>query len=73
MSLGVSSSIVYISTTGNDTTGDGSFANPVASLERALDIVPTNGQIIFKNGTYYPNNVAINKDVIITGMGEVIL
>jgi hypothetical protein len=54
----------FISTTGNDTTGDGSNANPWATLGRALSacamFMPSahiNNEIILKNGTYNLSSV----------------
>lgn len=33
---------VYVATTGSDTTGDGSSANPYATIQHALDTIPKN-------------------------------
>jgi len=54
---------LYVATTGNDTTGDGSSGNPYASITKALSIIPKNlnGHSIIINisaGTY-PEDVYI--------------
>lgn len=48
---------LYVATTGNDETGDGSASNPFASIYHANDIIHSNSPrnrftIIVKNGTY---------------------
>lgn len=46
------SGTVYISPTGNDTTGTGTYANPWLTISKALTGISANGRIILKNGTY---------------------
>lgn len=46
------SGTVYISPTGNDTTGDGTYATPWLTISKALTGISANGRIILKNGTY---------------------
>lgn len=43
----------YVSTTGNDTTGDGSIGSPWLTMQKALDTVSLTGSIInMRGGTY---------------------
>ncbi len=43
----------YVSTSGNDTTGDGSIGNPWRTPQKALNTVPLSGSIInLRTGTY---------------------
>ncbi|MBE5991886.1 MAG: hypothetical protein E7247_05755 [Paenibacillaceae bacterium] len=55
---------IYVSTTGSDTTGDGSKLNPYASIGKALSVVPKNlngftASIYVSDGTY-AEDVSIN-------------
>jgi hypothetical protein len=43
---------IFISPTGNDTTGNGSIGNPYQSLYKAIDVVNASGTIFIKDGTY---------------------
>jgi len=48
---------IYVATTGNDTTGDGTSAKPFATIQKAIDSVPKNlgnysVNIILSSGTY---------------------
>ena len=42
----------FVSTTGNDTSGDGSIENPYASIRKAMDM-SSNGDIIYIRGGHY--------------------
>lgn len=42
----------YVATNGNDSTGDGSNANPWATIEHAVDQVPDASTILVKPGVY---------------------
>ncbi|NOZ93898.1 MAG: hypothetical protein GXP47_04025, partial [Acidobacteria bacterium] len=42
----------YVATDGNDSTGDGSFASPWATIEHALDSVQDGSLILVEPGTY---------------------
>ncbi len=42
----------YVATTGSDTGGDGSSANPWATITHALDSVPDGSTILVRAGTY---------------------
>ena len=42
----------YVATTGSDTSGDGSNANPWATIEHAVDQMPDTSTILVKPGLY---------------------
>ncbi|HLC40696.1 MAG TPA: DUF1565 domain-containing protein [Methylomirabilota bacterium] len=44
--------ILYVATTGNDSTGDGSLSNPWATITHALDNAPDGSRILVRPGTY---------------------
>jgi pectate disaccharide-lyase len=46
-------SAVYCSTTGNDSTGDGSFSKPYYSLAKAVATVSAGDTIYMRGGSYY--------------------
>jgi hypothetical protein len=43
---------IWIATTGNDTTGNGSSGSPYATLQKGVDVASAGDSIIVKNGTY---------------------
>jgi len=45
-------SLIYVATTGNDTTGDGTFTLPYLTVSKAATETGTNVLIILKDGTY---------------------
>lgn len=62
----------YVSTTGNDSTGDGSNGNPWATITNALDNVPDGSLILVKSGVYngririrgtFPTGVTVRSEV----------
>jgi len=55
-------STIYISTTGSDTTGDGSLANPFATIQKGVDTASAGFTIIVRNGTY-TQNVNVTKSL----------
>lgn len=64
---------IYVSTTGNDETGDGSDGNPYATAAKALTKMTQNPDTIyFASGTYYFTEPAVicNKDVKIVGKDD---
>ena len=65
---------IYVSTLGNDTTGDGSQGNPYATLSKAHTVASNYDQIYMKNdGTYnVTTNLTITKTVRIAGYNTVI-
>ena len=44
--------VYYVTTDGNDDTGDGSVSNPWATITHALDSVPDGSTILVRPGTY---------------------
>jgi len=53
--------IIWVATTGNDTTGTGSQTNPYLTIERALQDFVSGSQIRIVQGTYTPTDtIAIN-------------
>lgn len=71
--------VLYVATDGNDETGTGSFANPYATLQKAINESSTGYTIYMKNGTYtYGNSILMYQKDNITiealyGPGKVIL
>ncbi len=62
---------VYISTTGNDTTGDGTIGNPYASLSKGILETNPNGTLHVATGTYTGAlNVGITIDKNISIIGD---
>ena len=62
----------YVATDGNDGTGDGSLADPWATITFALDSVPDGSEIVVRPGTYngrirmrgtFPNGVVVRSEV----------
>ena len=70
--LTVSGDTFYVSTTGND-TNDGSEANPLATIQRALTLSTANNQsqIYISSGVYNESNLEIISNVNIIGSGNV--
>jgi len=63
----------YISTTGNNSTGDGSFGNPWATLSYAISNVTTFGDVIHVNAGTYPEintQMHLENGVSIEGDGD---
>lgn len=46
------STMIYVSPTGNDTTGTGTVANPYQTISHAVLVAPANGTVIVEPGTY---------------------
>jgi len=62
----------YVSTTGNDTTGNGSVNLPYATINKALSISPSPNTISVAPGTYTPvstGKITISIPVTIIGSG----
>jgi hypothetical protein len=45
--------VYYVATDGSDTTGDGSAANPWATITHALDSIPDGSTALVRPGTYF--------------------
>ncbi|MDI6723994.1 MAG: hypothetical protein QMD61_05055 [Methanobacterium sp.] len=61
---------IYVSPTGNDTTGDGSQGNPYKTIAKGISMVSPGGTVHVANGTYTGTgnvNLTINKNVTING------
>ena len=67
-----SSEGVWVATTGDD-TNDGSQANPVASVSKAVDLAQSGSTIHIKEGTYNQGKISLNKTLSFVGEGKVIL
>ena len=67
-----SSEGVWVATTGDD-TNDGSQANPVASVSKAVDLAQSGSTIHIKEGTYNQGKISLNKSLSFVGEGNVIL
>ena len=71
-------STVYVSTTGNDQTGDGTLSQPYRTIQKASDVLTSGGFCYILGGTYretivvkYPNQTFVNynnEPVVITGL-----
>ena len=64
---------VYVSPTGNDTTGDGTTTNPYATIQNGLNNVVAGGTIHLASGTYTGTGnkgLTITKNVNIIGEGQ---
>ena len=46
---------VYVATTGDDTTGDGTSGNPYATVQKGVDVVDISGTVHVADGTYGAN------------------
>jgi uncharacterized repeat protein (TIGR01451 family) len=69
----VSAVDVYVNTTGDDTTGDGSSLLPYLTIAKGVTSAVTGDTVIIAPGTYTGTgnkNIDINKDITIQGAGE---
>jgi parallel beta-helix repeat protein len=57
----------YVSTTGSDVTGDGSYSNPWATIQHAVDNVSSGDTIMVAPGTY--TGAILDKGVTVSGLG----
>ncbi|HNN71397.1 MAG TPA: hypothetical protein PKG89_09160 [Ferruginibacter sp.] len=66
-----SANTYYVSTSGNDVTGDGTSAKPFNTLSKAAAVITTSGSVIHvKAGTYTePSTVRLAKGVSLEGEG----
>lgn len=56
---------IYVSTTGNDTSGIGSPYSPYKTIVKALSVINPNGRIHIAHGVYNESNIIIAKSVTI--------
>ena len=60
---------VYVATDGNDTTGDGTWEKPFATVAYAVAQAPSGGGVIMKQGTYRSSGqIVIDKALTIRGV-----
>ncbi len=57
---------IYVATNGNDYTGDGSYDNPFATIQQAIDVSGHGDRIQVRLGTYYENINYLGKNIIIS-------
>jgi len=62
---------IYIATTGNDTTGDGSVGNPYLTLNKALTVASDGDEISCAAGTYDDDDITFpaTNNITVTGNG----
>lgn len=61
-SVSSASSNYYVSTTGDDTNGDGSFNNPWRTIQKAANLVYTGDTVYVRGGIYFERVVIQNKN-----------
>jgi hypothetical protein len=57
----------YVSTAGSDLTGNGTFGNPYATIQKAVDISASGDIVNIAAGTY-PESVTVSKSLTIQGV-----
>jgi len=57
---------IFVATTGNDTTGDGSVGNPFLTVDKAQTVGIDNDVIKIQNGTYDEGNLKVNVNKTLT-------
>ena len=57
-----SSNSYFVSTTGNDASGNGSINNPWKTIQKAANMVTAGDTVYIKGGTYYENVIIENKN-----------
>lgn len=62
---------IYVSPDGDD-SNEGSKLSPVKTIAKAIELANT-GKIVLLQGNYVENNVIVNKNVNITGEGNVVV
>ncbi len=65
---------IYVATTGNDNTGNGSQGNPFQTINTGITCVNANGRVHIANGTYSGTNntqITINNNFTIIGESKV--
>ena len=60
---------IYVATTGNDGTGDGTQANPYQTIAKGITEVNPNGTVNVADGTYY-EHLVIDKNLNLVGQSQ---
>jgi len=55
----------HVSTTGNDTTGDGSANNPFATIQHGIDVASDSNTVLVYSGTYVENINYNGKNIVV--------
>jgi parallel beta-helix repeat protein len=64
------SAVIFVSSSGNDRTGNGSPGNPYATISRAVSVAPAGAEIVVSPGTY-SEMVSITKSVsLVSASGQ---
>ena len=61
--------VKYVAKSGNDSTGDGSFAKPYLTVQAAIDASASGGTVIVYPGTYAENITISSKTIGVIGHG----
>ena len=56
---------LFVSTSGNDTTGDGSQQNPFGTIQHTIDVSLSSDTVIVDNGIYLENVVVNSKSILL--------
>jgi hypothetical protein len=56
---------LYVATTGNDESGDGSYENPFRTIQHAVDVSMHEDTVIVENGTYFENVSITAKNIVL--------
>ncbi|MFT4282373.1 right-handed parallel beta-helix repeat-containing protein [Microbacterium sp.] len=51
---------VFVSTTGNDSTGSGTLAAPYASIKKALSVTAAGGTVVVRGGSYHEGGTQVS-------------
>lgn len=69
----ISANEVYVNTTGNDDTGDGSAGNPYLTIQKGISSIQDNGTLKIGNGKYSGvnnTNITIDRNMNIIGESQ---
>ena len=68
----IPSGAVFVSTTGSDSS-PGTLSAPVATVTKALALIPSGGTVVLRGGTYHQGNISVSKAATIQSYpGEVV-
>lgn len=63
---GASAGTLYVSTTGDDGTGDGSSGSPFATVQHAVDVAAAGDTVVVAAGNY-TENITLTKQIVLQG------